>query len=359
MAHPFNEHRSHHHQRDRVSHIAGIHEEHRMHRARGGHVMHDDEAEDRALIKKEVKGSALKHDGAKAKHRADKAPRRARGGHVKAKGHKGSKTNVNVIVAPGGGKGPMGGMMPPPAPPAVAGPPPMPPKPPMGAMPPGGAPAGPPPGMGGGMPIRRRGGRVSDTDDVMRHHHKVGKLEVSAHKGRHKKGTSTLHGHHHRADGGQVPMPKPRPPGREPQPSDIYSPADNRRLEQQRHMGGKVHDDWGASDMKPARNTTHGDLYGDSQMRGYKSGGAVEGKKSLADKRGVTGIGERTPIQHSGNKSDTQNIGRGPVITRATGGPIYADGREGHDMGPHIGAGNSGVGRLRKNSLARREHWEA
>ncbi len=273
--HPFREHRAHAHERDRVSKIAGKHSEPK-HYARGGSV-HDDEAEDRALIRKEVKSSALKEDGKKAKHRADKSTRRAKGGRV----HKGksAKTNVNVIVAPGGQKPPMGAPMAGIAPPIAAAPP-MPPKPPMAAPAPGPM---PPAGLGG-MPPRAKGGRVHED---MERHHKGHKIETGSHA-KHAKGVMEM-------------------PGK-------------------RARGGKVE----------------------------------EGKKSLADKRGVTGIGERTPIQHSGNKSDTQNIGRGPVITKATGGPIYADGRAGKEMGPKLNAGsNSGIGRMRKNKLARHEHWEA
>jgi len=236
--HPFNDRRAHKHERDRVSKIAGQRSEPK-HYARGGSV-HDDEAEDRALIRKEVKSAALKSDGKAPKHRADKATRRARGGKVK---HKSAKTNVNVIVAPSGGEkspmaAPMAGVA---APPPVAAPP-MPPKPPMAAPPPS-APM-PPPGLGG-MPPRAKGGRV-------------------------------------------------------------------------------------------------------------------EGKESSADKKGLTGIGDRTPIQHSGNKSDTQNIGRSPVITKATGGPIYANGKPGKQMAPKLPAGaGSGIGRLKKNKIARSQHWEA
>ena len=65
--------------------------------------------------------------------------------------------------------------------------------------------------------------------------------------------------------------------------------------------------------------------------RAYARGGPV----SLADKKGVTGIGDRTPIQHSGNKSDSQNIGRGPVITKATGGPITSEGLMNANAGRH------------------------
>jgi len=257
--HPYREHRGHKVEKHRVSHIAGIHGGEPKHYARGGSV-HDDEAEDRALIRKEVKSEALKSDGHKGKHRSDKAVRRAKGGHVHKGGHKSGKTNVNVIVAPGGGGAkppmPMPGAMPPP--PAGAAPPMMPPKPPMAPPPPG--PMGSPPSPGlGGMPPRSHGGRA------------------------------------------------------------------------------------------------------------YKKGGAVsssekgEGKRSAADIKGKTGIGERTPIQHSGNKSDTQNIGRGKPITYATGGAIEANGHAGKQMGPKIGYGNNGLGRMKKAKVETgkaHEPWE-
>ena len=263
MGHPVgNQHRAHHHERERLAHLTGKHESPK-HYARGGKV-HDDEAEDRALIKKSVKKGCMRADGGAVKQRADKAMRRAKGGKTMHKGH--SKTNVNVIVAPGGGKPPMaglgGGMAPPPA---MAAPP-MPPKPPMAPPPPASAMGGPPLG---GMPPRKKGGRVTKF--------------------------------------------------------------------------------FGDADMSPAHPQSHEDDWGHGKPRAR--GGKIEGKKSLADMRGVTGIGERTPIQHSGNKSDTQNSGRKAVITKATGGPIYSDGRAGKEMGPHIGAGNSGVGRLRKQRI--------
>lgn len=194
MAHPMNEHKAHKVERERVSKMtAGCG------RARGG-MVHDDAAADRALIRKEVKSSALKSEGGKSKRRADKSVRRAKGGRVK--GDKSGKTNINIIVAPSSKPmdAPMAGA-------ALPTPPAMPPRPPMAAMPPTPAMAPPQAGLGG-LPPRATGGKVV-------------------------------------------------------------------------------------------------------------------GKKSLADKKGVTGIGDRTPIQHSGNKSDTQNIGRGPAITRATGGSAY------------------------------------
>ena len=106
-----------------------------------------------------------------------KPAERARGGRTKGKG-----THVNVIVAPQGGAGPMGGAMPPPVlpvggPPGMppGAPPMMPPKPPMAGPPMGGA--MPPPGMGGApgapggmppglMPPRAKGGRVKHADEA-------------------------------------------------------------------------------------------------------------------------------------------------------------------------------------------------
>lgn len=178
MAHPYQSCRQHKSEKDRVSKIA--------HRASGGRVQHDDEAEDKALIRRTVKKAALKADGAKSKHRADRAPR-ARGGRTEAPndvkatlkkeaavsaptkeinrkrgGRVKGKTIVNVNVAPQAGvAGPA--PMPMPVPPALA---------PAGAPPaPIGAPnalaakppmmgAGAPPVAPGPLPMRKRGGRV-------------------------------------------------------------------------------------------------------------------------------------------------------------------------------------------------------
>ena len=153
MSHPHHEHRAHKHEKARVAHITKGY-------ASGGAVDHDDEAEDRALIRKEVKSSALKREGhhahGGAAHRRADRPHRAKGGRVKGK-NKGTVVNINVapqsqppqhvpVPVPVHG-GPPPGMPP--------GAPPMAPHPPM--MPPG---AGGPPGMPPGMPMRARGGRI-------------------------------------------------------------------------------------------------------------------------------------------------------------------------------------------------------
>lgn len=43
-----------------------------------------------------------------------------------------------------------------------------------------------------------------------------------------------------RADGGSIPLPRPRPQGREVRPSDVYTPEQMRRIEAQKAKGGKV-----------------------------------------------------------------------------------------------------------------------
>lgn len=141
MAHPFQEHRQTKVEHSRVSGMTKGY-------AAGGAV-HSDEAEDRKMVKGMVKKSAMKAEGEKPKHRADR-PHRAKGGRVKHKG-----TTVNVMVAP-----PHGGVGAVPVPVPGPGAAPMPPgPPPMGAAPPG-PPMMPPPGMGPGMPPRAHGGRT-------------------------------------------------------------------------------------------------------------------------------------------------------------------------------------------------------
>lgn len=161
----------------------------RVHKAAGGKMSHEDEAEDRSLIKKMVKGSSLtgKKAGGEVKTKSytpeNNVTKSARVGRASGGAAKG-KTTVNIIV--GAGKGQDQAPMMPPAPgapamrppmqatpmmppqgmpmaPAMAAPPmaPPPPAPPMGGAPGMGA------GPGMGMPLgRKRGGRIRDALDL-------------------------------------------------------------------------------------------------------------------------------------------------------------------------------------------------
>ena len=135
-----------------------------MKRAHGGHVKHEDEKEDEALIKKEVKSDCLKHRDMGGPIAGGSGPKLGRGRKGKGKG-----TNVNVVIA-GKGDGPSAPMMPPPA--LGSGPSAMPPKP---MLPPAGPPAGlpPRPGMAGPM---AKGGKV---------HKKEHKHKESSHNAEH------------------------------------------------------------------------------------------------------------------------------------------------------------------------------
>jgi hypothetical protein len=113
-----------------------------------------------------------------------------------------------------------------------------------------------------------------------------------------------------------------------------------------RSDGGRAYKRGGA--VKSMKKSKSLKMSGEKHKRA--SGGAVDG----AGVKGKTGIGDRTQIQHSGNKSDTQNIGRKAVITKATGGAIYADGKPGKQMAwlKGVGAGG-GEGRLKKAAHAK------
>ena len=144
MAHPYKEHTGKHpHHKHRVKKLFG--------HFKSGGAVHSDAAEDKKLIKSELKKHDMKAQGHKGHARLDK---HARGGKVKhGKGH---HTKINIIVAPkGGGDGAAPPMMPPPGPGAA---PPMPPKAPM--APPPNPLAGGMPGMGGAPGGMKRGGKV-------------------------------------------------------------------------------------------------------------------------------------------------------------------------------------------------------
>lgn len=93
--------------------------------------------------------------------------------------------------------------------------------------------------------------------------------------------------------------------------------------------------------------------------RAYKKGGAVfsgaqmkvsptarGGGGSIKANSQTSGAGVgRTPLQPSPNKQDGKNIGRGSVITKAAGGPIYSPSKG--RMAPHAkGGAGGGLARL-------------
>jgi len=131
--------------------------------AHGGHVKHDDEKEDEALIKKEVKSECLKHRDMGGPIAGGGPSRLGRG----RKGGKGKGTNVNIAIGKPGGDSPA------PIPPALgagpipSGPLPMPPKP--------AAPVIPPRPMPPAGPMKR-GGKVHE-----KHHGKNEKHNAHKH----------------------------------------------------------------------------------------------------------------------------------------------------------------------------------
>lgn len=176
MAHPYQAHRSHKVEKERVGHIAG-----RSHYARGGAVSGEedsDTASDKAIAKDAVhkherklhKGQPMTKlkaggavEGKAPKHHLGKRAHRAAGGKV-GKHHKG-KTIINIHAgqpaAAGGAPMPVPMPAAPMAPPM--GPPPGGPPPGLGGAPPGMRPPGmPPPGM---PPMRARGGKVTGKHD--------------------------------------------------------------------------------------------------------------------------------------------------------------------------------------------------
>ncbi len=144
------------------------------------------------------------------------------------------------------------------------------------------------------------------------------------------------------------PLMPPKPPMPPPAPAGMGPPSPGMGgipPMPPRADGGRAYKKGGA--VKMSGEKKHG-----KKAKPFKMGRATGGAVDAAGVKGKTGIGDRTQIQHSGNKSDTQNIGRGPVVTRATGGPIYSDGKKGKQMAWLSGKG-AGGGKAR---LAKAKH---
>jgi len=85
--------------------------------------------------------------------------------------------------------------------------------------------------------------------------------------------------------------------------------------------------------------------------RTYKKGGRVTTGPTWA-----SSMKAGTQVQHLPGKSDQKDVGRGPVITKASGGPVEAPG-PGKGMGPKMhGGSKSGEGRLEKIRIEARHN---
>jgi len=340
MAHPMNEHRAHiverrraremhgtshpHQDTVRTEHITG--KSHKPHRAKGGAVniltgkkpkmrldrkrggkIDGTNAADNYLSGKGKKHGGMqdydeganpvtdKIDAADKRNYGNKEFR-ARGGRTK---HKKSGTHVNVIVAPQHHPAPMGGPppgglpMPPPRPP-MAGPPP--------GGPPGMPPGMPPPGVGGppGMP-----------------------------------------------PGGMPPRPGIPPMGAGPG----MLPGMRRDGGRAYKHGGHVHGDE-AEDRALVKKML---AQHDKKQHRAAGGGVTPTQKGT--KVFNAGIKAGTPVQHSGNKMDGQNMGRAKPVTYKTGGKVYSGNMEGgykpkEQMAPKLpGGAGGGEARLAKRRM--------
>lgn len=133
---------------------------------------------------------------------------------------------------------------------------------------------------------------------------------------------------------GAGPMP---PPGALPPPGMHY--AGGRTYKK----GGRVKSAGGSAGGKS-------NFSGTPMKAAFTTKGKpADGGKSNHETGDTAGIGKgRTPIQSTGtNKQDTKNIGRGPVITKATGGPIMSQAKG--QMAPHAkGGAGGGLAKLDK-----------
>ncbi len=288
MAHPMNDKRANKVERARVGRFTSEYEnmgnaDHAVkHYATGG------------AVKAVNNASTERASGGKvATHRAD---RFARGGKVKGK--KGN-TTVNVVVGhhgmPAGGPQPMAAAPPMAAPPRPMAPPILPAGGPPGGAPPAGAPMMPPPG------IRATGGRVRAT------------------------GGGVMKGVDDGGDNG----------------------ADRELSGKGDRMGGIMTASLGVKDVAGREKAAMERNYGEGRKKGGRvtqraTGGGVNGvyPTGTGTKVWRSSVMDGTPVQHSGNKSDGQSIGRDKVITYKTGGAVEHAVKG--QMAPHLPGGAGG-----------------
>ena len=132
----------------------------------------------------------------------------------------------------------------------------------------------------------------------------------------------------------------------EPQAADLYDKKDLATKETMDNRPAAPIEK--PMNVRPVGRTGRESVDRNGKVSGFKKGGKVFSgtpNKQPFTNKGKTVVSDAsqgaTPLQSAGtNKMDTKNIGRGPVITKATGGPIYSQAKG--QMAPHAKGGAMG-----------------